>query len=109
MHCRLVSAARLMQTLQRGEAPPILDVRSGCEVSRGHVPGAIHIPFWTLPLRVHEITASRDRPIVVYCGRGPRAWFAAAVLRVAGFRRVCYLKGHMWKWKRSGLPSVRRG
>ena len=97
-----------MTALNSGARPTVLDVRSRWEFARGHVPGAVHIPFWTLPMRVSELSQSRDLPVVVYCGHGPRAWFAGAVLRANGFRQVVYLEGHMSKWKRAGLPQQSR-
>jgi rhodanese-related sulfurtransferase len=98
-----MNAKALLAEIEAGTAPVILDVRSRMEFVRGHVPGAIHIPFWTLPARTSEISASPGDPLVVYCGHGPRAWFAGAVLRSRGFRRVVYLEGHMWKWTQAGL------
>ena len=52
------------------------------EFSQGHVPGAINIPFQSIGRRVDAIPGSRQDPVVVYCGHGPRAWMAGAVLRM---------------------------
>jgi rhodanese-related sulfurtransferase len=98
-----ITATTLLAQIENGTAPTILDVRSRREFARGHVPGARHIPFWTVLTRVSEIPTSPADPIVVYCGHGPRAYIAGAALRVAGFRRVVYLTGHMLKWKQLGL------
>jgi hydroxyacylglutathione hydrolase len=81
-----------------GRAPAILDVRSGPEYRRGHVPGAVHVPFWLLPFRLSRLPFDPDKPVVVYCGHGPRAWMAGAVLRGRGYRQVIYLKGHFAGW-----------
>ena len=98
-----MDAKALLAEIEAGTAPAILDVRSRMEFAHGHVPGAIHIPFWTLPARTSEIALSPDDPLVVYCGHGPRAWIAGAVLRARGFRRVVYLEGHMSRWTQAGL------
>jgi phage shock protein E len=98
-----ISATSLLAQIEAGRAPTILDVRSRREFVDGHVPGALHIPFWTLPMRISEIPGSPADPIVVYCGHGPRAYMAGAVLRASGFRRVVYLEGHMLRWRRAGL------
>jgi rhodanese-related sulfurtransferase len=71
------------------------------------VPGAIHIPFWQMPVRISSVPVSRHGGVVVYCGHGPRAWFARAVLQWNGFREVSLLEGHMSGWKRAGLPEER--
>jgi len=90
-----------------GGALTILDVRSRWEFVRGHVPGAIHIPFWRMKSRVAEIPCTRQDLVVVYCGLGPRAWYAASILRREGFARVWYLEGHMSRWRREGRPEER--
>jgi len=98
-----ITATTLLGQIEAGTAPTILDVRSRREFAAGHVPGALHLPFWTLPARLSDIPSSPADPIVVYCGHGPRAYMAGAVLRASGFRRVMYLAGHMLKWRRAGL------
>ena len=98
-----ITGTTLLAQIEAGTAPTILDVRSQREFVDGHVPGALHIPFWTLPTRLSEIPASPLDPVVVYCGHGPRAYVAGATLYASGFRQVVYLKGHMLKWKQAGL------
>ena len=97
----------LLALIADGRAPVVLDVRSDAEFAEGHVPGAIHIPFWQLPRRANEIHSLRGDPVVVYCGHGPRAWYAVAALRRRGFTRVQLLEGHMSQWKRAGHPQER--
>jgi rhodanese-related sulfurtransferase len=111
-----MTGADLERRLDGGaaEAPCVVDVRSGFEFRRGHVPGAVHVPFWTLPFRTVPFrTVSvraacsplpTTRRLVVYCGHGPRAWYAGAWLRWAGFAKVEYLDGHMARWRRDRRP-----
>jgi rhodanese-related sulfurtransferase len=100
-----MTASNLLALISAGTAPAVLDVRSTAEFTRGHVPGALHIPFWKLLNRPTRIPIPLDEPLVVYCGHGPRAWIAGAALRRRGFRRVEYLEGHMSQWRRAGLPE----
>jgi rhodanese-related sulfurtransferase len=100
-----MTASDLLALITAGTAPTILDVRSPAEFTRGHVPGALHIPFWKLLNRAPGIPIALTDPLVVYCGHGPRAWIAGAALRKHGFRRVEYLEGHMSQWRRAGLPE----
>jgi rhodanese-related sulfurtransferase len=102
-----VRAAELSAAIAAGTAPTIVDVRSRAEFLRGHVPGAIHIPFWLISRRISGLSASPKHPIVVYCGHGPRAWIAGATLRRHRFVNVSYLKGHMSAWSRAKLPQER--
>lgn len=92
----------LLERIGRGSAPVVVDVRSGPEFKGGHVPGALHMPFWSALFRAGRIPADRRDPIVVYCGHGPRAEMAAAALRVRGFQDVRLLRGHWAKWRASG-------
>lgn len=82
----------------------ILDVRSKREFDAGHVPGAIHIPFWQVGRRWQSLGSARESPVVVYCGHGPRAYIAGAVLKRRGFTNIMYLAGHMKKWRDMKLP-----
>jgi rhodanese-related sulfurtransferase len=93
-----------MRQITAGTAPVIVDVRSKREFEAGHVPGARHVPFWRMARHVKELLAFRNRPIVLYCGHGPRAYIAGAALRRQGFTGVAYLAGHMKAWKQMKLP-----
>jgi rhodanese-related sulfurtransferase len=95
----------LRARLEAGDPPVVLDVRSRREFADGHVPGALHVPFWTVLWRAHRLPISRTDPVVVYCGHGPRASLAGWQLGVRGFRRVSSLTGHMAGWRRAGLPE----
>jgi len=97
-----------LSALLGGRRPPVLlDVRSRAEYGAGHIQGAVHIPFWAVPWRSARLRAATTDPIVVYCGHGPRAFFARSALRRQGFTRVACLAGHMAQWRREGRPEVR--
>jgi hydroxyacylglutathione hydrolase len=99
-----VSAEELLRDRSGAKPPLLLDVRSQSEFVAGHIIGARHMPFWTIPWRLSELGTDLELPIVVYCGHGPRAELAMAALRYYGFRRVSCLAGHMSGWRRRGLP-----
>lgn len=98
-----IDAARLLELIDAAAAPLILDVRSRREFERGHVPGAINVPFWRVGRQILQLHVSVEDPIVVYCGHGPRARLAMSALRRHGFRRVACLAGHMSSWREAGL------
>ncbi len=93
-----------MAAIQDGTAPAIVDVRTSGEYEKGHVPGAVHIPFYALWWRDDRIEAAPREPVVVYCAHGPRAGVAKFALWTLGYDRVVYLDGHMSAWKDRGLP-----
>lgn len=100
-----ISPEELMTRIDAGEEMVILDVRSVSEYRAGHVPGAIHVPFWSTLWRADDLPLSGDGPVVIYCAHGPRAWVARSGLGLNGNPRVRFLKGHMRGWKKAGLPS----
>jgi phage shock protein E len=98
-----ITARALLDRIESGTAPVILDVRSRAEFESGHVPGARHVPFWRISRRIRELSVRADAELVVYCGHGPRAFLAARALRRRGFTRITYLDGHFSKWRAAGL------
>ena len=99
-----ISRAELAARIESGAPPPILDVRSASEFAESHVPGAVHIPFYSVVGRSDELPSEEDEPLVVYCEHGPRAGLARAGLWMAGAGTVRFLGGHMTAWKADGLP-----
>lgn len=97
----------LARLIQIGTPPVILDVRSGREYRQGHIPGAIHIPFWQTLYRADELAVPRHKTVVVTCAHGPRAGVGKFALKLAGFGNIVYLDGHMSGWYKAGLPVVK--
>jgi rhodanese-related sulfurtransferase len=102
-----VRALDVARRIGAPNAPVILDVRTRAEFRGGHVPGALHVPFWRLLFGV-PAAVPRGSDVIVYCGHGPRARFARAMLRAHGIGQVACLAGHMAGWRRAGLPEDRR-
>jgi rhodanese-related sulfurtransferase len=71
----------------------LLDVREVSEMDgeRPPIPGALNIPLGALADRCGEIP--RDRPVVVYCARGPRSFEAVSLLLSKEFFNIFYLAG----------------
>jgi len=103
-----ISAASLLQLINSPQAPVIIDVRSEREFDAGHIPGAIHIPFWSAYFRSEEVPGDLLSPVVIYCQHGPRASLAGWMLRLEGFRNIRYLEGHMSNWQKLGMPIKSR-
>src|SRR5262249_25690577 len=75
----------LLTQIDSGTAPVVVDVRTEWEYNRGHVPGALHIPFYALLAHEDELPLSPAQTVVVYCEHGPRAGIAKLTLRLAGY------------------------
>lgn len=98
-----ITAQALLDRIDAGNEVVVVDVRSRREFEAGHVPGAIHFPFYAVLRWREHIPASETDLVVVYCAHGPRAWIAREVLRRTGFRQVIHLEGHMTGWRKAGL------
>ena len=94
----------LLTQIEQGKKPIIIDVRSSMEYDSGHVPSAIHLPFWTAFTSDLMDAYDKDTPVVLYCEHGPRAGIAKLALSLSGFQTIRYLDGHMTAWRQLGLP-----
>lgn len=99
---------QLLASIETRTAPVIVDVRSQSEYDSGHVPGAVHLPFYAILSRHEETSATPEDPIVVYCEHGPRAWIGKFALWTVGYQNIVYLDGHMSGWKQRGMPMINR-
>lgn len=77
------------ELLQRGAM--LLDVREVSEYELGHVDGAVNIPLGQLRARIGEVP--KDRPLIVYCQVGLRAYIAVRILKQRGYDNVLNLSG----------------
>jgi rhodanese-related sulfurtransferase len=102
-----ISQAQLLERMQSGQAPALIDVRSPEEFESGHIPGAINIPLQSLPRRVNELAAYQERELVLYCEIGGRAARGSDWLASRGFQQLRLLDGHMSAWRGAGLPTER--
>ena len=102
-----MQSQELAKKMKSGEAPCVLDVRSGTEFRAGHIPGAVHAPSWKILLRIAALPKEKDAPVVVTCEQGPRAMLAKSLLDGRGYGNVELLDGHMAGWRRAGLPLER--
>ncbi|HET9475194.1 MAG TPA: rhodanese-like domain-containing protein [Steroidobacteraceae bacterium] len=85
----------------------ILDVRTPEEFAAGHVPGARNVPHDQVASHLAELSASRDKQIVLYCRSGRRSALAADALRQAGFSRLLHLQGDYLAWEADRHPIER--
>ena len=92
----------LAKRIRSKQPPTVIDVRSGFEFRSGHIPGAIHAPFWKILLHLAQLPVDRDAGLVVTCEYGPRAQLAKRLLNAYGYRTVFLLDGHMAGWRQSG-------
>lgn len=85
----------------------VLDVRERSEWDEGHVPGAVHLPFYRLDRPLAGLAP--DAPVAVICAGGQRSMVAASILRARGFRDVRNVTGGIEAWEAAGLPLALPG
>jgi rhodanese-related sulfurtransferase len=91
----------LRQWMASADPPVLVDVREDDELSGplGHIDGIVHIPIASLSHRLGELEQYKDKMIVTVCRSGSRAYTAAQILTVAGFKQVAVLDGGMKSWR----------
>jgi rhodanese-related sulfurtransferase len=99
-----ITREELLKEMQ-GENPPlVVDVRSQGEYDKDHVPGALHIPFYSVGSGLNDVEYSIKDPVVLYCEHGPRAGIAGVLLFLSGYDRVYFLEGQMKGWRKNDFP-----
>ena len=99
-----MKANELLKRIQSKSAPVVLDVRTGIEFKRGHVPGAINAPPRKVLLKTAKLPKDTSAELVIYCEHGPRAMIAKKLLALRGYKNSSLLEGDMLRWKKAGLP-----
>ena len=103
-----ISQADLLARIERKDPDLlVLDVRTAAEFAAGHVPGARNVSHELLASRLDELSAARDKQVVLYCRSGRRTLLAEDVLRKAGFTRLAHLEGDYLAWEAEHRPIER--
>jgi len=106
-----IDADELNTQIKAGKALTIVDVRGGDEFigPLGHIPGALSIPLGEIPLRLTEINARMDQPVILVCKTDKRSAQAAKLLGKASFQDLQVLRGGMEQWNRNGFEITNVG
>ncbi|HOD32845.1 MAG: molybdopterin biosynthesis protein MoeB [Acidobacteria bacterium ADurb.Bin340] len=95
-----------LEELMLGNPPQIVDLRpeAAYRGPKGHLRGALNIPFPELAKRLGELDTSHPRPIVLVDETDPLAYQAADLLKAHGHPWVYVLSGGLKAWRRARLP-----
>lgn len=91
---------------ERGESFLLVDCRTPEEYETAHIEGAMLVPLQELSVRINELRAHEERPIVIHCHRGKRSLSMTAVLRELGFDDVRSMAGGIHRWSEEVDPRV---
>jgi rhodanese-related sulfurtransferase len=100
---REMTAAQAADFASR-EKPLILDVRTPAEFKRGHLPHAVLIPVQELQRRISEVSAYREKDILIYCATGNRSTVASKILLDQGFTRITNMRYGIVDWQQRKYP-----
>lgn len=92
-----ISASELEKALGEGADFQVIDIRDEATFRRGHIPGAINVPFDLLRERIDQI--GRDRKVVLVCYSGHTSMMAAEFLVSRGYTNIWNMVGGMAAWR----------
>ncbi len=95
-----------LEELMFGNPPQIIDLRPREEYrgKRGHIRGAINIPFDEFPKRIEEMDTHHQGPVVLVDENDVLSHQMMPLLEGHGFRWVYVLKGGFSAWRRAKNP-----
>lgn len=100
-----------VHAMMMANPPLIVDLRSA-ELfggKRGHLRGALNIPFPELSRRLPELRSPTPRPILLVDEKGALSRQAAPILKEAGYVWVYILMGGIRAWRAAKLPVYHLG
>jgi glyoxylase-like metal-dependent hydrolase (beta-lactamase superfamily II)/rhodanese-related sulfurtransferase len=100
----LLTVRELWERLTTEPSWQVLDVREASEWAAGHLPGAVHVPYYRIPQQ--EVPLDPDRPLAVVCASGTRSSVAASLLQARGWKQLFSVPGGVTAWQAAGLPLV---
>ena len=106
MKLTMISVAELEQTL-REKRGVLIDVRDASEYQRGHIDGAVNLPFQQLKRQWIAHYFKRERFYVLYCERGTMSLELCRTLLEQGYQAVSLRGGYRAYAGRNGSPASR--
>ena len=107
---RNIDTKALRELIADNPEAVIIDVRTPDEVratgGRIAAPHSINIPRGWLEVRAADAIASKDTPVVVYCGTNTRSPLAAETLTRLGYTDVNNYALGIFAWQEAGLAQV---
>ncbi|HEY7928987.1 MAG TPA: rhodanese-like domain-containing protein [Steroidobacteraceae bacterium] len=95
-------AIRLMN-----QGATVLDLRAQQAYADGHINGARHFEVSQILEAPDSLKRYKERPLILYCDRGPVAAAAVRTLSRQGFTKVFTLRGGLAAWRAEKLPLAR--
>ena len=82
-HIFKIAEKEFVDMVVAGDAMTVLDIRSAEDYAKGHVKGAVNVP-WGPAIAENLASIPTDKPVFLYCYTGQTAGQAVVTLNVAG-------------------------
>ncbi len=103
---RFCSPADLVLLINRKNAK-VIDIRDASLFKKGHIAGAMSIPFNHFPQSEHKLQKHTLDLCVLCCANGQESVKAARLLHKQGFSDLLCLKGGILAWVGASMPLVK--
>lgn len=101
-HIYKIDDEALNEMIESGDDIQIVSIRSPEDYAKGHIPGAINIPFKEVNKNIDKF--AKDKPVFVYCYSGQTAGQTVAALNVLGINARSVNAGFDLGWTPGGFP-----
>lgn len=85
----------------------LVDIRPQAEFNKGHILGAINLPFSKFADASNQLEKYRKNPLILVCVSGLQAQAACKQLTKQGFTDLHLLDGGINSWTSANLPLER--
>ena len=86
----------------------VVDVNEPDDFAKGHILGAIHVPFSKCAQSVSSVKSHKADTIIVVANQERSSLQAAKMLKQQGFKEIAILSGGLVAWREANLPLVRK-
>lgn len=94
----MISAKDAMDVIENTpDAILLVDIRAKEDYDKGHLPGAVNIPFGTIGQNLDRLPTNKQ--IMLYCYSGQTSGLAVAATKLLGFNAISYQGGMNFGWK----------
>lgn len=101
---QVVTPQQVSEALRESSDLQLVDVRTVEEYMEGHLPNAQNICVASEDFESKVKLLDKNKPVYLYCRKGPRSAAAAAMLKEMGFTKVYDMQGGITYWEDQGLP-----
>lgn len=96
-----------LSRLVNDQQAAVVDLRDAADFRKGHIVGAINIPYNKVDERWSELEKLREHPLILVCKIGQSASAVGKQLIAKKFPHVYRLGGGIGEWQASQMPLVK--